>query len=228
MGNSLKWLLVVLAVIVVSVGKQQFVHAEEKLCDGKDDDEDGTADEDWDVGKPCWDGLGPCRELGVWQCNGGKIALCKVTNRVVFQKPEECNGLDDDCDGVVDNLIYAASCFVKSEGNLCNQGRLVCALNGTPNCVPHPPQPEICGNDLDEDCDGLTPLCIPDGGVGEGGGGGQGGQDGGLGVPCRQIIYKDAECSLSPSSPSPLLPLSAIAVVGAMISFVVRRRHHKL
>jgi hypothetical protein len=52
--------------------------------------------------------------------------------------------------------------------------------------------------------------------------------DGGLGAPCRQVIFKEATCSTSPSTPSPILPLSAVAVVGAVASFIARRRRHKL
>ncbi len=66
---------------------------------------------------------------------------------------ESCNGVDDDCDGVIDNGATRA--------NVCGLG--VCAHTGTATCGGQPiaceplagTVAETC-NGLDDDCDGLT------------------------------------------------------------------------
>ncbi|MCA9537644.1 MAG: hypothetical protein KC620_02075 [Myxococcales bacterium] len=69
-------------------------------CDGLDNDCDGHVDEDLGLG-PCWDGQGACRREGIQLCEGPDRMVCTA---VAGQpSPEVCNGIDDDCDGVVDN-----------------------------------------------------------------------------------------------------------------------------
>src|SRR5205085_1535508 len=66
-------------------------------CDGEDDDCDGTTDEDTDI--PC--GTGVC--LGVRHCNF--VAGCNPSTSCsgeITPSTEICNGLDDDCDGRID------------------------------------------------------------------------------------------------------------------------------
>ena len=64
-------------------------------------------------GRPACEGLGAC----AGRCDGTLLS-CRNPEPTV----ERCNGLDDDCDGVVDN---AAPC---PAGELCDQGR----------CIPNP------------------------------------------------------------------------------------------
>jgi Putative metal-binding motif len=66
-----------------------------EACNGLDDDCDGLADEQMPM-VTC--GLGECR-VTVPYCAGGQPQQCVPAN-VVSQ--EICNGLDDDCDGLVD------------------------------------------------------------------------------------------------------------------------------
>lgn len=69
-----------------------------EVCDGVDNDCDGVVD---DVGGACVvEGeVGRCA-VGTRTCTGG-IEECES---VFVPMPELCNGLDDDCDGVVDNI----------------------------------------------------------------------------------------------------------------------------
>jgi hypothetical protein len=84
---------------------------EETKCDGSDGDCDGVADDSFpDLGRTCDDGrLGACRDEGVIACDPADPSR----TRCDFSRgadpvpgapmPETCNGVDDDCDGVVDD-----------------------------------------------------------------------------------------------------------------------------
>jgi len=70
--------------------------------------------------------------------------------------PETCNGLDDDCNGHVDDGIapVPTECGV---GACTATGQSVCVSGQTVDtCTPGTPQPEVC-NGIDDDCDGTVP-----------------------------------------------------------------------
>ena len=85
----------------------------EEVCDGRDNNCDGRVDEsDPNLGKTCYApgvagcelGSGLCRgacRLGAYACMTGSL----VCGGMVTPTLELCNGIDDDCDGVVDNGI---------------------------------------------------------------------------------------------------------------------------
>ncbi len=78
----------------------QTVFPQGELCNGKDDDCDGVVDNaPQDAGVECSTGLPGACAAGRTACNAGKLACVQVGQ----PSPEVCNGLDDDCDGVVDN-----------------------------------------------------------------------------------------------------------------------------
>ena len=124
----------------------------EESCDLRDEDCDGRVDEDVPgEGAPCDTGnSGICAD-GVLSCFAGAIRCAALTERQV----EVCNGLDDDCDGTVD------------EGEIsCGDGlcvRTVPACSGGLDnvCRPLPPVgPDDTCNGDDEDCDGVTDEAV--------------------------------------------------------------------
>jgi len=85
----------------------------EESCDGQDNDCDGATDEDWPLlGGPCLVGVGECRQESEWTCSvSGKGYDCPV--EALPESVETCDGLDNDCDGVVDNGFAASDpCMV--------------------------------------------------------------------------------------------------------------------
>lgn len=199
-----------------------------EICNGQDDDGDGLVDEDWPIGEECWGGRGLCRGMGYWTCGDLEMAVC-VPVHYVAPKPEECNGLDDNCDGLVDNF-NTITCHVESDINPCGEGRIICTPTQDHICVPIPPTAEVCGNDLDEDCNGVAEVCIGDEPKNDVDAGVAGldidtVNTPSLGTPCRPVYMKsEASCSYSPPSPHPLLPISAVLVVIGAVTMISRRR----
>ena len=96
-------------------------------CDGVDNNCDGNVDEGFDVGAACTSGLGACVAQGVFACADDGTAVCNVM--AIPGSPEICDGLDNDCDGIVDNdPVCANPCesdFDCAEGQVCEQGLCV-------------------------------------------------------------------------------------------------------
>lgn len=113
-----------------------------EACNGLDEDCDGEIDED--LGES-FCGVGVCRGL-VPNCVDGKASAC-IPN--LTGNPETCNGLDDDCDGEVDEGLITESCGVGA----C-QSSSACIDGAWSACVPGQPQTEVC-NRIDDDCNGV-------------------------------------------------------------------------
>ena len=125
-----------------------------EVCDGIDNDCDGTIDNGMPLNEPCSLGLGTCAADGVTVCD----AQGGVTCGAVAGQPaaELCDGLDNDCDGVVDNAPtdVGQPCQTGLAG-VCADGIVVCVEGGLSCAANVQASDEICDG-LDNDCDGTT------------------------------------------------------------------------
>jgi len=150
----------------------------DEYCDGHDDDCDGQVDEDDAVDAPTWyldddgDGYG---DPAVWavQCDAPTDHVADGTDcndASVFVHPgasESCNGLDDDCDGDVDEGLLTDEWYPDADGDGFGDasaapvedcqvvpGHVLNDLDcddGAP--LVSPLADELC-NGVDDDCDG--------------------------------------------------------------------------
>jgi hypothetical protein len=135
-----------------------------EVCDGLDNDCDGVIDEGFNVGDPCSVGMGECQEWGVMVCKGdGTGTECSAVAGA--STPEVCDGLDNDCDGVIDEGFNVGDPCSVGMGECQEWGVMVCKGDGTGTectAVAGVSSPEVCNDYLDNDCDGLIDSQDPD------------------------------------------------------------------
>jgi hypothetical protein len=109
---------------------------------------DKSTDSVYNLGECAGTGSRTCGPDGLWSinCTGG-----------IFPVTEDCNDLDDDCDGSVDDDLESRECGFSDVG-ICRLGLRDCINGDWTDCigVRYPEDNEICGNNWDDNCDGAV------------------------------------------------------------------------
>lgn len=139
-------------------------YSRQEICDGIDNDCNGFIDDGEHLVLEGHKLNNPCHETQKGVCKFSE-AHCEVGNWVCLPPrdlygEEICDGFDNDCDGLVDEDIQNEFVYTGPPETLnigeCRAGVQTCVDGQIVNFGMVTPVLEICGNDDDDDCDGLT------------------------------------------------------------------------
>lgn len=146
-----------------------------ELCNSVDDNCAGGVDEGYSLGAACATGVGACVASGSYVCATGGLS---TTCNAVAGSPtmETCNGIDDDCDSMVDDnagITYYRDSDMDGYGSTsvttmsCTAMAPAGYTSDHTDCndsssAAHPGLVEVCGDSLDNDClMGADDACAP-------------------------------------------------------------------
>ncbi len=104
----------------------------------------------------CTAGIGGCAVTGSWTCSGTNVACSAIA---APPQVETCNGVDDNCNGVIDDVVSAACVPAQCQtgASYCAAGAVACARTG------NSPAGTACPGVTGGVCDGIGNCVCPPG-----------------------------------------------------------------